>query len=186
MILNIKTWQTVARRHVSHDIQSLGDRQNGNASKNLEHRAERKRLENERRFSKVILLLLLNLVFFILPQVLIIGIKSVNIWCEFCVTEFEHPNVYLFQVYFFPMFYITSQRPCFTLYLYQSTGNHVALYFFNIEKIENPTVEGLSRLQTSKFSMKSFYVTSFIYQVHVCICNKFYMTSFHDKFYLLV
>jgi small-conductance mechanosensitive channel len=108
MILNIKTWQTVARRHVSHDIQSLGNRQNGNASKNLEHRAERKRLENERRFSKVILLLLLNLVFFILPQVLIIGIKSVNIWCEFCVTEFEHPNVYLFQVYFFPMFYITT------------------------------------------------------------------------------
>lgn len=37
MILNIKTWQTVARRHVSHDIQSLGNRQNGNASKNLEH-----------------------------------------------------------------------------------------------------------------------------------------------------
>jgi hypothetical protein len=30
------------------------------------------------------------------------------------------------------------------------------------------------------------YVTSFICQVHVCICNKFYMTSFHnDKFYLL-
>jgi hypothetical protein len=26
--------------------------------------------------------------------------------------------------------------------------------------------------------MTSFYVTSFICQVHVCICNKFYMTSF--------
>jgi hypothetical protein len=50
----------------------------------------------------------------------------------------------------------------------------------------------------SKFSMTSFYVTSFICQVHVCICNTFYMTSFHtgilwvrdwfsyDKFYLLV
>jgi hypothetical protein len=30
------------------------------------------------------------------------------------------------------------------------------------------------------------YVTSFICQVHVCICNTFYMTNFHnDKFYLL-
>jgi hypothetical protein len=28
--------------------------------------------------------------------------------------------------------------------------------------------------------MTSFYVTSFISQMHVCIlCNKFYMTSFH-------
>jgi hypothetical protein len=35
-----------------------------------------------------------------------------------------------------------------------------------------------SRLQTSKFCMTSFYVTSFIWQVHVCICNTFYMTSF--------
>ena len=32
--------------------------------------------------------------------------------------------------------------------------------------------------------MTSFYVTSFICQVHVCICNKFYMTSFHNTSFI--
>ena len=41
---------------------------------------------------------------------------------------------------------------------------------------------------TSKFSMTSFYMASFICQVHVCMCDKFYMTSFwfsdrHDSYY---
>ena len=46
----------------------------------------------------------------------------------------------------------------------------------------------LSRLQTSKFSMTSFYMANKICQVHVCMCDKFYMTSFwfsdrHDSYY---
>jgi hypothetical protein len=50
---------------------------------------------------------------------------------------------------------------------------------FKINSLLSPAVQRLSRSQTSKFSMTSFYVTSFICQVHVCICNKFDMTIFH-------
>ena len=105
MILNIKTWQTIVR----HDnrFSSLGQPQ-GNASNNSQNRAEKSRLENERRFSKVVLVLLLNLVFFVLPQVLIIVIRCVNFLCELCVTGFRDSNVNLLQFYFFPLYFITT------------------------------------------------------------------------------
>ncbi len=104
-ILNIKTRQTVAR-HRSH-LQSFGQ-QNRNSSKNLKYRAEIKRLKNERRFAKVVLLLLVNMVLFMVPPVSIIGMKMVNVLCNFCFMEIEHPNVSLLQMYFFPLFYITT------------------------------------------------------------------------------
>ena len=104
-ILNIKTWQTVAR-HES-QVQSFG-RQNSKTSRNLKYRAEKKRLENERRFAKVVLLLLINMVLFMEPPLLIVGMKSVNVWCDFCFTDINHPNVSLLQMYFFPLFYITT------------------------------------------------------------------------------
>lgn len=83
-------------------------------------------MENERRFTKVVFLLLLNVVFFILPQRLEIGIRSVNIWCEYCLQNFENPKVGLFQIHFFPLFRITTpllylvfipkyRRPCRSL-----------------------------------------------------------------------
>jgi hypothetical protein len=49
----------------------------------------------------------------------------------------------------------------------------------NKPQVKKVIFQDYSRLQTSKFSMTSFYVTSFICQVHVCICNKFDMTTFH-------
>ena len=92
MILNIKTWQTVAR----HDNRALSPgRQNGITL-------------NERRFSKVVLLLLLNLVFFVLPLILMTVIRSVNIWCELCIGGFNNFDDNLFRLYYFPFFYITT------------------------------------------------------------------------------
>ena len=105
LTLNIKTWQTVACR--GNCVASL-NRQNGNMAKKSQNRADKKTLENERRFSKVVLLLLLNLVFFVLPQVLLIVIRCVNIWCESCITEFGSSKVSLLQFYLFPLFYITT------------------------------------------------------------------------------
>ena len=103
--LNIKTWQTVACR--GNRVASL-NRQNGNMAKKSKNRADKKTLENERRFSKVVLLLLLNLVFLLSPQVLLIVIRCVNIWCESCITEFGSSKVSLLQFYLFPLFYITT------------------------------------------------------------------------------
>ena len=101
IILNIKTWQTIAR----HDkrLSSLGQH-----NRNTSNIAEKKRLENERRFSKVVLVLLLNLMFFVLPQVLIIVIKGVNFLCELCVAGFRDSNVSLLQFYFFPLYFIST------------------------------------------------------------------------------
>ena len=97
MILNIQTWKTVGQCAMS--AQSVG-------SQNLRLRANEKRLKNERRFCKVVLLLHLNLVFFILPQVVVISVRAINIWCGFCIRE--RTNFALFQVYIFPLFYTTT------------------------------------------------------------------------------
>ena len=105
MILNIRTWRTVARH--GNRVSSLG-RQNGNRAKNSQNKADKKRLENQSRFAKVILLLLLNLVFFVLPQGLMIVINCVNIWCELCIPGLSNRIVILLQVYFFPLFFITT------------------------------------------------------------------------------
>ena len=125
LTLNIKTWKTVACR--GNCVASL-NRQNGNMAKKSQNRADKTTLENERRFSKVVLLLLLNLVFLVLPQVLLNVVGCVNIWCQSCITEFGSLKVSLLQFYLFPLF--LSQLPYFTLYLFQSTGNHVAVSSF--------------------------------------------------------
>ena len=103
MVLNIKAWMAVA--HCAINVQSLG-KQNSSPFKNLRQRAKEKRLKNERRFCKVVLLLHLNLMFLILPQVLIISMKVINIWCKLCIGELH--NAALFQIYIFPLFYTTT------------------------------------------------------------------------------
>ena len=113
MILNIRTWRTVARH--GNRVSSLG-RQNGNRAKNSQSRADKKRLENQSRFAKVILLLLLNLGFFVLPQVLMIVINCVNIWCELCVPGLSNRIVILLQVYFFPLFFYYNTRTLHCIY----------------------------------------------------------------------
>ena len=107
MILNIKTRKTVAQCFIN--IQRLCplSRQNGNTLKKITYRAVKERLKNERRFSKVVLLLHFNSVFFILPQVLLIGTNAVNIWCEFCINETYNQNLKLFHAFIFPLFYTT-------------------------------------------------------------------------------
>ena len=108
MTLNIKTWNRVAQYFINiQPLCPLG-RQNRSTSKNLRYRSKMERLENEKRFSKVVLLLHLNLVFLILPQVLLIGMKAVNVWCELCIKEFFNQNAVLFQAYIFPLFYTTT------------------------------------------------------------------------------
>ena len=105
IIVEFKTWQTVCR-HES-DAQSIRQ-QIRTLSGNLQHRAEMKRLKNERRFAKIVLLLVINLFLVIVPQMLTNGMKLVNMLCDPCFKEISNPNIVQVQLYMFPIFYVTT------------------------------------------------------------------------------
>ena len=113
IILNMQTWKTVATRRgrlarLLNGSERRKGSQNDTRLSSSVNRVEIKRLENERRFLKVVLLLVVNLMIFILPQVILVCLMSLNVCCELGFTEIEHPNVSLFQTYLFPLFYITT------------------------------------------------------------------------------
>ena len=125
ILVDIKTWKSISKAQM--ELRTLGSEHNPtsrttkrnssrstkenssrSAKENSSYRAEQKRIQTEKRFAKVVVLLLLNVVLFIFPQMLVISIRVVNVWCNSCIKELRHKQASLFQVYYFPLFYFTT------------------------------------------------------------------------------
>lgn len=103
IVFDIKTWLKI--QQLQTEVFTLGNLST-DPSSNC-YNAEQKRLQMESRFAKVVILLLVNLVVFILPQVVIVGMRQANNWCNLCVRKVL-PEANLFHSYIFPLFYIST------------------------------------------------------------------------------
>ena len=104
IIIDVKTWFIIQKLQTQ--LEAFRKRSvdpNSNS-----HKAEQKRLRTEKRFAKVVLLLFVNLLIFILPQVIMVSLRLVNIWCNLCAKQLLFPNLELLLAYCSPLFYITS------------------------------------------------------------------------------
>ena len=106
IIIDIATWQSISK--AQKELLRLGRDVSRLDTNSASYRAELKRIKTEKRFAKVVGLLLLNVVLFILPETLVVGGRVINIWCRLCFKGFEDKKASLFQVYYFPIFYLTT------------------------------------------------------------------------------
>ena len=105
IVIDIKTWRSISRAQI--ELQRLGN-ECGSDTNSASYQAEKKRVQTEKRFAKVVVLLLLNVVVFILPQTLVIGSRMVNVWCNSCLEGLQREKASIFQVYYFPLFYLST------------------------------------------------------------------------------
>ena len=109
ILVDIKTWKSISKAQT--ELRTLGSEHNSasrNTKESSSYRAEQKRIQTEKRFAKVVVLLLLNVVLFIFPQMLVVASRVVHVWCNLCMKEFRHKQASIFQVYYFPLFYFTT------------------------------------------------------------------------------
>ena len=105
IVVDFKTWTSVKRAQL--DLQRLGN-QSGLDERSASYRSELKRVQTEKRFAKVVVLLLFNVLLFMLPQAVAVGFRLVDFWCDSCMKFFRRGKTTLFQVHIFPLFYLTT------------------------------------------------------------------------------
>ena len=105
IVIDIETWRSISKAQT--ELQRLGNESRSDIN-SANYKAEQKRVQTEKRFAKVVVLLLMNVVLFILPQTLVVASRMVNVWCKSCLEGLQREKASLFQAYYFPLFYSTT------------------------------------------------------------------------------
>lgn len=105
IVVDVLTWRSIF--NAQSELRRFGnetrlDRTSAN------FRAEQGRLQTDKRFAKVVIILLLNVILFILPQSAVVAGRAFCDLCKSCVNCLKLQKANLFQLYFFPMFYLTT------------------------------------------------------------------------------
>ena len=120
IVVDIKTWRSISK--AQKELLRLGS-ESISDTESRNYRAEQKRIQTEKRFAKVVALLLLNVVMFIFPQMLVVSSRVINVWCNLCIKTLRQDKASVFQVYYFPLFYLTTPL----LYLFFIPKYHKSL-----------------------------------------------------------
>jgi hypothetical protein len=120
IVVDIKTWRSISK--AQKELLRLGS-ESISDTESRNYRAEQKRIQTEKRFAKVVALLLLNVVMFIFPQMFVVASRVINVWCNLCIKTLRQDKASIFQVYYFPLFYLTTPL----LYLFFIPKYHKSL-----------------------------------------------------------
>ena len=103
IVVDILTWGSIFKAQA--ELRRFGNESRSNSGN---FRAEQKRLRTEKRFAKVVMILLVDVILFILPQAVVVASRVLYVLCKSCVNGSKLQKASIFQLCFFPLFYLTT------------------------------------------------------------------------------
>ena len=105
IVVDVITWRSIL--NAQSELRRFGNETRLDRT-STNFRAEHRRLQTEKRFAKVVIILLLNVIFFIFPQSVVVAGRALCALCKSCVNCSMLQKAHSFQLYFFPLFYLTT------------------------------------------------------------------------------